>query len=273
MPKQTREELFKDAFASFMENVEVKPNNKTYMITAYDLISNTTNKNCYIQKYELKIPNQIVLGYREIYTVDGKSNIWEDEQPIYGEQDVPTINEFIESFDNYFKEFRLYLNHKLVSQMYIANKWEHKSIKNEVLNLTVIYHKSHTPFPRPLTEMEIKNKEVDRLLVLNDEYEETIEELTYNYSVIQKKINKIKQEKRKELERNTLNYTRTQKKWREMYTKHNDFQPCPVCYETIEPDALIVPNCTHMICDTCVRKCDKCPLCRDNYDEFIEFEG
>lgn len=54
--------------------------------------------------------------------------------------------------------------------------------------------------------------------------------------------------------------------------KINEFQQCPVCYETIEPDALIVPNCTHMICDTCVRKCDNCPLCRDKYDEFIEID-
>uniref|UniRef100_A0A6C0J0Q1 RING-type domain-containing protein n=1 Tax=viral metagenome TaxID=1070528 RepID=A0A6C0J0Q1_9ZZZZ len=275
MPKQTREELFKHAFATFMEDFEVKTNNnnKRYMITTYDLISNTTNKNCYIQKYVLKVPNQVVLGHRDVYTVDDESNnIWEDEQPIYGEQEVPTIHEFIEAFDKYFKEFRLYINHRVVSHMYISNVWEHKSINNEILNLKIMYHKSHTPFPRPLTELEIKNKEIDRLLTLSDEYEEAIEELTFNYSVLQKKIIKIKKAKDTEMERNAIHYTRTQKLWREMYKKINEFQQCPVCYETIEPDALIVPNCTHMICDTCVRKCDNCPLCRDKYDEFIEID-
>lgn len=280
MPKQTREELFNDALASFLEDFEVNDgiNNKRYIITKYELISKTVKKSCCVHNYELKIPDKVVLGYRDIYTVDPETNdIWEDAQPIYGVQYVPTIHQFIESFDKYFNEFRLCINDRVVSHMYISNVSEHKSIYNEILKIKIVYHKSHTPFPRPLTELEIKTKELEiktkeiaRLLTVSDEYEETIEDLTYNYSVIQKKISKIKNEKMKEIERNNSNYNRTQKVWREMYIKINDFQPCPVCYEIIKPEDLIVPNCTHMICDTCVRKCDKCPLCRDNYDEFIE---
>jgi len=275
MPKQTREELFNNALALFLTDFEVTCgiNNKRCIITKYDLISKTANKSCCIQNYELKIPNKIVLGYQDIYTVDQETNdIWEDAQPIYGFQDVPTIHQFIESFDKYFNRFRLYINDRLVSHIYISNVWKHKSIDNEILNLKVVYHKSHTPFPRPLTELEEKNKEIDRLTELVDEYEDNMDDLTHNFSIVQKKLYKLNKENDKETTRNRINYQRTQKVWREMYTKLNDFQPCPVCYETIEPDTLIVPNCTHMICDTCVRKCDKCPLCRDNYDEFIEFD-
>jgi len=277
MPKQRREELFNNALATFLADFEVTDgiNNKRCIITKYDLTSKTVNKNCYAQDYELKIPNKIVLGYQDIYTVNDETNdIWEDSQPIYGVQDVPTVHQFIKSFDKYFKQFRLYINNRLNSHIYISNLCEckDKSMDNEILKLRVIYHKSHTPFPRPLTELEEKNKEIDRLTEIVDEYEDNMENLTQKFSIVQKKLYKLKKENEKKMERNTINYQRTQKVWREMYTKLNEFQPCPVCYETIEPDALIVPNCAHMICDTCVRKCDKCPLCRDNYDEFIEID-
>lgn len=275
MPKQTREELFSNALASFLGDFEVTDgiNNRRCIITKYDLTGKTVNKSCCIQNYELKIPNKIVLGYQDIYTVNPETDdIWEDSQPIYGFQDVPTIQQFIESFNTYFNRFRLYINHRLVSHIYISNILKDTSIDNEILNLKVVYHKTHTPFPRPLTELEEKNKEIDRLTDLVDEYEDNMDDLTANFSIVQKKLNKLKKENDKNTERNAINYKRTQKVWREMYIKLNEFQPCPVCYETIEPDALIVPNCTHMICDTCVRKCDKCPLCRDNYDEFIEFD-
>ena len=275
MPKQTREELFNNALATFLVDFEVTDgiNNKRCIITKYDLTGKTVNKSCCIQNYELKIPNKIVLGYQDIYTVDQETNnIWEDSQPIYGFQDIPPIQQFIESFDKYFKQFRLYINHQVVSHIYISNVWKPTSIDNEILKLKVVYHKSHTPFPRPLTELEEKNKEIVRLTEIVDDYEDNMDDLTNKFSIVQKKLYKLKKENDKNTERNALNYKRTQTVWREMYKKQNEFQPCPVCYETIEPDALIVPNCTHMICDTCVRKCDKCPLCRDNYDEFIEID-
>lgn len=277
MPKQTREKLFNNALATFLADFEVTDgiNNNRCIITKYELTCKTVNKSGCVQDYELKIPNKIVLGYQDIYTVNDETNdIWEDSQPIYGVQDVPTIHQFIESFDKYFKQFRLYINNRVNSYIYISNLCESKdnSMDNEILKLRVIYHKSHTPFPRPLTELEEKNKEIDRLTELVDEYEENMDDLTHRFSIVQKKLYKLKKENENKIERNTINYQRTQKVWREMYTKLNEFQPCPVCYETIEPDTLIVPNCTHMICDTCVRKCDKCPLCRDNYDEFIEID-
>ena len=40
---------------------------------------------------------------------------------------------------------------------------------------------------------------------------------------------------------------------------------CPVCFDEIVPEELYMPVCSHHICKTCSDKCERCPLCRENY--------
>ena len=50
---------------------------------------------------------------------------------------------------------------------------------------------------------------------------------------------------------------------------------CCVCLETLKLDACLRP-CQHMMCDTCARKVDKCPLCRKRVvkvDSAANFSG
>ena len=50
---------------------------------------------------------------------------------------------------------------------------------------------------------------------------------------------------------------------------------CCVCLETLKLDACLRP-CQHMMCDTCARKVDKCPLCRERVvkvDSAANFSG
>ena len=35
--------------------------------------------------------------------------------------------------------------------------------------------------------------------------------------------------------------------------------------EKIETNKLIVPGCCHYICVDCNNRCDKCPICREEY--------
>ena len=73
-------------------------------------------------------------------------------------------------------------------------------------------------------------------------------------------------------DRAVLNYKRMQMKFRALYSAENKFEDCPVCYAQIMPEQLIIPGCFHYICHKCVVKCDSCPLCRDEYDHYIENE-
>ena len=59
------------------------------------------------------------------------------------------------------------------------------------------------------------------------------------------------------------------------FMKKNDIQ-CPICYEVLNIENIYVPKChsTHIICSKCRCLVDKCPLCKNNFDEDynLEFE-
>ena len=122
--------------------------------------------------------------------------------------------------------------------------------------------------------MENQNKKlITKNKKLREDFEFNMIELDQmeeDKRLLEKKIKKLKITLDNFIQRGADNYKRSQKLWRSMYA-NNPRQDCPVCYEEIEPEKLIVPLCSHIICDTCVRKCDSCPLCRDTYDHYIEF--
>jgi len=85
-----------------------------------------------------------------------------------------------------------------------------------------------------------------------------------------KKIGTLRNILNRERKRAEHNYKRMQQMLRKQYADTDTHIECPVCYDEICPDKLIIPNCCHSICLTCVSKCDSCPLCRDVYDPYIE---
>lgn len=275
MPKQTREQLLRTALTEYLLDFEVKTGVdiiQKYSITYYKLSGLTENKNCIKQKYILNIPSKVLLGY--------KDNIFEDRllsyaEPIYNEQELPGIELFIDSFNEHFTKYQLtWGKDRAVSYMNMNCPKESKdavNIGDLDLNITVVYHKLHTPFPRPLSELEIKEQKINKLEIDLQDRELEIEDIQLNFNVINKKFYKLKRKMEEKEKRDEKNYKQTQKLWREMYKTNNIYQDCPVCYEQILPDNLIVPSCAHIICDNCVRKCDDCPLCRQNYDDYIEY--
>jgi hypothetical protein len=48
------------------------------------------------------------------------------------------------------------------------------------------------------------------------------------------------------------------------YIKFNEYE-CPVCLDCFTNKNTFIPRCDHAICDNCLIKCDKCPVCRLEY--------
>ena len=264
MPKLTRDDLFRNAIEMFLSDVTVTsiPNEETkYNISTYELNSVTSNKNKCIQEYELTIPSSIISAYfdRTVSSEDGEET-WIDSEPIYCTQETPLLSDFIDSFHDYFDKYKLFDGMIPVSYMSIIDlpRIRNLQICDQNLRLKVVYHKSHTPFPRPLTLLEEKDREIKFL-------ETKLRRKTNRVNTLASIVDKNYQ-------RAEDNYKRMQKKFRAMYIETGKLENCPVCYEEITPDKLIIPNCFHYICEECVMKCDNCPLCRDKYDEYIEYK-
>ena len=264
MPKLTRDDLFRNAMETFLSDITVvsNPNEETkYNILSYELNYVTSNKNKCVQEYELTIPSSIISAYfdRTVSSDDGEET-WIDSEPIYCTQETPLLCDFIDSFHDYFDEYHLSIDRTPVSYMSIINLPRIRNIPicDEILRLKVVYHKSHTPFPRPLTPMEEKDREIQFL-----------------ETKLKRKINRNKSLS-EIIETNStraeFNYKRMQKKIRAIYTESGKIESCPVCYDDISSDKLIIPSCFHYICESCVMKCDKCPICRDKYDDYIEYK-
>jgi len=262
MPKVTRDELFKAALTSFMSNINVILATaegedeliRNYCIKDYALLSKTTNKTRVIQNYELTIPAEIII----VDDDDDEEAIWEENvrELTYGPHDVPTVAQFTEAFDEHFYSYRLYEGRALLSYISISNPTTTVPVSDIVINIKIIYHKAHTPFPRPLTEIEIYKKEIDCLTT-------KLIKKNKKFAILHHRLTS-------EEARSVTNYTRLQTYFRTLYTEVATREECPVCYEIIIPEKLIVPGCLHRICTDCVIKCDSCPLCRDKYDHYIE---
>jgi hypothetical protein len=105
------------------------------------------------------------------------------------------------------------------------------------------------------------------------ELEEKEQEINFLKAKIDSKTRKVitfRTILNRERERAEYNYKRMQTKFRAMYAAEKKYEDCPVCYDTIVPEKLIIPGCFHYICVSCVVKCESCPMCRDDYDRYIE---
>ena len=262
MPKLTRDDMFRAAMTDFMLSFDVKIEPGVvhqYSIHSHELINKTVNKTRCEHLYELIVPKERLIGHRDI-TMDNSSTevLWLGSEPIYLEQEVPTLSQFIESFNAYFNEYKTYVYRTLTSYMQIMNIPNQNSIADHTIRLKVVYYKSYCPFPRPLTNMEEKENEIR---FLKSKIETKV-----------RKLNMVRRLLTEDRDRAVLNYKRMQMKFRALYSAENKFEDCPVCYDQIMPEQLIIPGCFHYICHKCVVKCDSCPLCRDEYDHYIENE-
>jgi len=137
--------------------------------------------------------------------------------------------------------------------------------------ICVKYHKLHIPYKviEDPTFFEQKYlhllKSYDHIYTLNDHLTNNIDELKDELDETLNEIRNLnkrfiwRQKKYKLYEKNLQN------KLRDFYSQLSDKEDCPVCYEKLETEHLVIPHCAHFICDSCSHRCDTCPICREKY--------
>lgn len=265
MPK-TRHQQFVIAFNDFVIDITQE---HFPLLFEYKLECITPNKTYKHHTYNLHIPKKILACSVE----SNDENIVNEN--IFIEQELPDSEEFKNHFFRYFEKYSLVNDNIKVSYMDIFDYeiCDNDSINHSIHHLNfvifVYYHKSHMPFPVVLTKMEELIKRNDELEKKNrdlelsvDHFIEQAEEQFYNNNILRRRM---RRERRELHDKYLLLFEKMQQKFREYYDSSDKKEDCPVCYETMESSKLIVPTCTHFICNSCNERCDKCPLCRETY--------
>jgi len=283
MPKPSRDQQFQKSFEVFFEDLtDNYPN-----LTEYTLTNTTENKTCCDHTYTLHIPRQIVAYHLDLTMID-RDGIEIGPGPVMKNQEIPNKKEFKKHYNDYFKDYQLEIGKILVSYTEIYDFWYEKEdvritndeIRNGIIHsdlseydvfmkILVVYHKTHFPFPIPLTNEEKLEKRCRQLQTRNNELVLNLNGLTNMYQEKEEQNTYLRHRLR--VERRIANnkykamIEKMQKKFSEYYDKLVEKDECPVCYEEIIAEKLKVPGCCHSICKGCAEKCDKCPICRESY--------
>jgi len=276
----TRDTKFKLAFDSFIKDV--------IGITDYALENLTKNKSESRHIYRFNIPEQTtVIGFidRDGVTHTGSDianmNISSDKEEIKNEY-IPEKETFEKQFATTFDPYKdeVTIPTILPGQPPYVYAQSYVGIDNCEVNdetgdlegkIYVVYHKKHIPY---YVEPDdgLYEKKYSVLLCrfnnvrtqLNNAYndiDEIQDDLLYN----ERQLRKAKRILYRETNNHILSETNLINKLHAAYIKSDTKEECPVCYDTIENDKLIIPRCAHYICDSCHPRCDECPICRMSY--------
>jgi len=257
----TRHAKFLIAFGDFINDITEKyyPN-----LVDYKLESITPNKTYKHHTYNFRIPKKILA-----YSIESKNENVVNEN-VYTDQELPNSEDLKTHFMNYFNKYALVTNNIKLSYMDIFDYVsDDHSIDDLNLAIFVYYHKSHIPFPVALTKMQELTKRNAELEKINRDLElsvnsfiDEIDDHIINNNILRRRL---RRERRELHDKYLLLFEKMQLKFREYYDSSDKKEDCPVCYETMDSSKLIVPTCTHFICNDCNSRCDKCPLCREIY--------
>ena len=263
MPKLTRDQQFQISFNEFMTSLSdvFYPDLKEWK-----LVAKTQNKTSSTHRYELSIPNENVLYRIDPYT--DANGVHHLPETVEGEQEVPEPNDLTIHFENYYESFALKQYNTLLSYTSLVN-CRNNDAGDLVATIVVCYYKSHLPYPSENKTKEQLKERCDRLEKERKELSEMITEWSLLYQKQEKDIKKLKKQMNKMqvtsvLEKREIVH-KMQGKIREFYERDSSKEDCPVCYECIETQQLMVPKCCHYICGSCYDRCDICPICRVEY--------
>jgi hypothetical protein len=265
MPK-TRDQLCRMAIDSFMTNA--------YCIQ-YHINVLTENKSQSLHTYEIEMPLMI-----KLYDVDTPhmiNGITYPAGPVHCEQDLPNEHDFMIDFNQFFDNYALYERQPshsgsddiLVRTSFIETTNTRSDNMNMTATILVKYAKQYKPFPIDHTPHNFEAK-YNHLTQLFDEQRSQLVLLNRDNKHYRRRLNAVSKEYlslKKEYEK-TINsvhikFASLQTIIKSMYEKHTLNEECPVCYEGISVDKLVVPVCGHFICSSCSSRCSSCPICRD----------
>jgi len=284
MPKLTRDLKFQNCFHQFFNHLveNFYPDLKEYKI-----VCDTKNKSHSEHQYTVTFPRKVPFYTIDVFTVD-ENGIITPPGTVMQEQTIPKIRHFKSHFHDYFKSHIFKSNNDILSYTDILDYWyqnETERITSDQLNngilpnhlvhfdlkfkIVIVYHKSHIPYPVPLStkaQFEHRCKQLEsrniELCINLKSVTEMYQEKEEQYDILRRKI---RIERRNTEERYRLMFEKMQKKFREMYSQCHTTDDCPVCYESIESTKLKVPGCCHTICTDCAERCTNCPICRESY--------
>lgn len=273
--KMTRDTKFKLAFDSFIKDV--------VGVLDYDLENLTKKKSESTHIYSFNIPEQtIIYGFIDC---NGDTHTGNDIVNMDMSSDELLKTEFIpekELFTKQFTEtFDPYIDAETIpghSHFKFAKSFvrlENCEVNDEsgILEgkICVVYHKQHIPYYVEKDEgvYEKKynvllcrfNNVRNKLNIAYNDIDDIKDDLLYN----ERQLRKVKRVLHCETNNHILSETNLINKLYAAYKNTDIKEECPVCYDTIENDKLIIPRCAHYICDSCHPRCEECPVCRMSY--------
>ena len=261
MPRLTRDQQFQESFTDFMEGVTALYYQD---LKEWSLECETANKTASTHEYAFKIPQKVVE-----YSIDAHVDPLGQAHPpetVYGDQQVPSIPDFLTHFHSYFDAYILKHFDSMLSYTSIIQVNNNDGFTGKIV---VCYYKSHLPYPSKKKTFDQLQQRCAHLEQENKHLAETVGDFSEMTSVQHRELKKLRRRVNKIHLDSVLKLRETihkmQAKIRGYYEKSNKPEDCPVCYECIPSDKLMVPGCCHYICSGCHDRCDACPICREEY--------
>jgi hypothetical protein len=258
----TRDQKFRDTFDDFFLTYF---HGELNYYNSLKLLTKNTKKN--LHEYELSIPTKYVIGEITNDIFDNENRLIHPKKILYSLQVLPNFGDFESKFLDYFDKYRLIEGNRLVSwtKIYSINVLD-DNLENPCFRtiIDVCYYKKHSPYPIKTVLDNINHmynkllQEHNLLLEENDSLLGEIHDCYNENSFLRRKIKKMNI-------RHSNNHNRMTNKMIDLIEENNMFDDCPVCYEKMNSETIIIPGCCHYICQTCVDKCQNCPMCREKY--------
>jgi hypothetical protein len=265
MPKFTRDQLFQKSFHDFITNfVDIYYQE----LTVWKLECLTENKTSSVHTYHFLIPKYIPVGHIDVAHIDHNGVYQAPGAELYTDQEMPSIECFTRVFTSHFSHYELEERGRVLSYTSL-NKCEYNAEGNLDAVIEICYYKSYIPYPSTVQSREQLAEQCQRLSVTNYNLRFDLDNAFDSLRHKNKKISNLKKTLRlhEEQANDRLANTvyRMQEHIRNLYAIVGKDEECPVCYEEMHPNELVVPGCCHYICAKCNESCDKCPLCREEY--------
>lgn len=270
----SRDQLFQKSFDDFMNN-QIFPN-----LHEWNLKNVTKHAKSNIHEYEFTVQKQYTM-----YSIDRGLNNCEQ---VIENQEVPELKQFNNLFYDYVKNHQLTIGNKLVSYVDVSEDSKITDTGDLYFKIEIKYYKSHYPYPTEHTsindvlenntileknnlELEnknafLKNKIREKNRTIKDLYEQ-IEEQRFALSYKNQRISILEDEIRANRIKTYTTMNRIEKEFCKLYDKlaEDAKEDCPVCFNRIVTNVLVVPKCCHFICIECFDRCPNCPICRDDF--------
>lgn len=266
---KTRDDKFKLAFDSFVKDV--------VGVHEYTLENLTKRKAANTHIYNFKIFKQNV----EIGFIDrtGVNQVGDGITETINEEYIPDRNVFERQFNATFDPYRSSV--EIPTGHANGGKYAYEKSGVSIINceisdeediygkIYVLYHKQHIPYNVTNNDSEYEKKYISLLSKFNrnqtmlnnalHDIDDMQDDLLYN----ERQLRLAKKVLYRETNNNKLSESNLINKLHQVYANTSVKEDCPVCYETIENDMLVIPRCSHYICNVCHPLCGGiCPICR-----------